>query len=83
MVCDFKVDYFSDTRYEKITAEISFAGKILCQINIDKGIHAVEVKLFTDERILSGKLKMKFSLDDIIRVLTETKLAWIAEARPL
>ncbi|HGN9374402.1 TPA: hypothetical protein ACK11E_004494 [Citrobacter pasteurii] len=78
MKSDFSVDFFSDSRYEELTAEISYKGQILCQLNKDKGANAVEVEFFTDSRLLSGSMEMKFSLDEFIAVLNETKLDLIA-----
>ena len=46
MKSDFSVDFFSDSRYEALTAEISYKGQILCQINVDKGPNLVEVEFF-------------------------------------
>lgn len=78
MKSDFSVDFFSDSRYEELTAEISYKGQILCQLNKDKGANAVEIEFFTDSRLLSGSMEMKFSLDEFIAVLNETKLDLIA-----
>ncbi|EGZ3996732.1 hypothetical protein AIA08_004624 [Salmonella enterica subsp. enterica serovar Wichita] len=78
MKSDFSVDFFSDSRYEKLTAEISYKGQIVCQLNKDKGENAVEVEFFTDSRLLSESVEMKFLLDEFIAVLNEAKLDLIA-----
>lgn len=78
MKSDFSVDFFSDSRYEQLTAEISYKGQILCQLNKDKGANLVEVDFFTDSRLLSESVEMKFSLDEFIAILNETKLELLA-----
>ncbi|EAQ6500166.1 hypothetical protein DL122_25935 [Salmonella enterica subsp. salamae] len=78
MKSDFSVDFFSDSRYEELTAEISYKGQIVCQLNKDKGENAVEVEFFTDSRLLSESVEMKFLLDEFIAVLNEAKLDLIA-----
>lgn len=69
----FEVIFLTDQRHEKLTAEISFCGQILCQINKDKGNNKVEIEFFTDFRILKENPTMKFYLDDFIKLLQETK----------
>ncbi|ENN8378890.1 hypothetical protein ACK2MR_06815 [Providencia hangzhouensis] len=71
---DFSVDFFSDSKYEELTAEISYKGQILCQINVDKGPNLVEVEFFADSRVLQEPVEMKFPLDIFISILNETKL---------
>lgn len=73
MDCAFEVVFFSDSHYEELTAEISYRGQILCQLNQDKGADAVEVEFFADSRLLAESIEMKFPLDEFIKVLTETK----------
>lgn len=75
---DFSVDFFSDSKYEELTAEISYRGQILCQINVDKGPDLVEVEFFSDSRVLQESVEMKFPLDVFINVLNETKLELLA-----
>lgn len=48
----FEVDFFSDSRYEELTAEISYRGQILCQLNKDKGVDSIEIEFFSDSRVL-------------------------------
>jgi hypothetical protein len=69
----FEVDFFSDSRYEELTAEISFKGQILCQLNKDKGIDSIEIEFFSDSRILSEAVEMKFPFDDFLKILMQTK----------
>jgi len=73
MNSDFNVDFFSDSRYEELTAEISYKGQILCQINKDKGDNAVEIEFFTDSRLLPESINMKFPLDELISILNQVK----------
>lgn len=73
MVNVFEVDFFSDSRYEELTAEISYKGQILCQLNQDKGADAIEIEFFADSRLLAQSVEMKFPLDEFINVLNATK----------
>ena len=41
----FEIVMFSDQQYEKITAEIQFAGEQIAQINMDKGKDQLEIEL--------------------------------------
>ncbi|WP_027711937.1 hypothetical protein [Dickeya chrysanthemi] len=74
----FEVDFFSDSRYEKLTAEISYKGQILCQLNQDKGPDAIEVEFFSDSRMLTESIEMKFPLNEFLKVLAEAKADLIA-----
>ncbi|MCW2481589.1 hypothetical protein [Candidatus Symbiopectobacterium sp. NZEC135] len=69
----FEVDFFSDSRYEELTAEISYKGQILCQLNKDKGNDAIEIEFFSDSRILPETVEMKFPVDDFLKILMQTK----------
>ncbi|CAD5358828.1 hypothetical protein [Enterobacter cancerogenus] len=69
----FEVDFFSDSRYEELRAEIYFKGQILCQLNKDKGIDSIEIELFSDSRILSEAVEMKFPVNDFLKILMQTK----------
>jgi len=69
----FEVDFFSDSRYEELTAEISFKGQILCQLNKDKGVGSIEIEFFSESRILSETIEMKFPVDDFLKILMQTK----------
>ncbi|ECA5251942.1 hypothetical protein MUZ84_004682 [Salmonella enterica] len=70
---EFEVDFFSDSRYEELTAEISYKGQILCQLNKDKGVDSIEIEFFSDSRILAETVVMKFPVDDFLKVLEQTK----------
>jgi len=69
----FEVDFFSDSRYEELTAEISYRGQILCQLNKDKGVDSIEIEFFSDSRILPETVEMKFPVDDFLKILMQTK----------
>lgn len=73
MQAGFSVDFFSDSRYEFLTAEISFNGQILCQINRDKGVDRVEIEFFPDQRLLEKTTTFKFPLDEFISLVEEIK----------
>ncbi|WP_431221660.1 hypothetical protein ACQ86O_14205 [Serratia sp. L9] len=73
MRTDFEVVFFSDSRYEELTAEISYKDQILCQLNKDKGIDNIEVEFFADARILVEQVAMKFPLNEFLAVLEEAK----------
>lgn len=62
----FSVDFFSDVKYKKMTAEISYNGQILCQINQDKGPDKMEVEFFHEQRLLTNDTTFKFSIDEFI-----------------
>lgn len=66
---NFNIDFFSDTQYQLMTAEISFKGQILCQINKDKGDEHLEVEFFHDFRTSYEEVKMKFNLDEFEETL--------------
>ncbi len=68
---NFEIIFFSDSRYEEITAEISYNGQILCQLNKDKGLDNIEIEFFSDARIIAEQNAMKFSLSGFLQVLTE------------
>ncbi len=70
---DFEIDFFSDSKYEELTVEISYKNQILCQMNKDKGVDNIEIEFFTDLRVLSEQVEMKFSLNDFFDVLREAK----------
>ncbi|MFZ3621158.1 hypothetical protein ACOYA6_18145 [Leclercia barmai] len=70
---EFEVDFFSDSRYEELTAEISYRGQILCQLNKDKGVDSIEIEFFSDSRILPETVEMKFPVDDFLKILMQTK----------
>ncbi|GKX61439.1 hypothetical protein [Pragia fontium] len=70
---DFEIDFFSDSKYEELTVEISYKNQILCQMNKDKGGDNIEIEFFTDLRVLSEQVEMKFSLNDFFDVLREAK----------
>lgn len=40
---DFEIVRFSDSRYEKLTAEVRYKGEPIAQINQDKGIDELEI----------------------------------------
>lgn len=68
---NFDITFFSDSNYEEITAEISYKGQILCQLNKDKGPENIEVEFFSDARILVEQNAMKFSLNSFLQILAE------------
>lgn len=55
MHTDFEIVFFSDSHYEELTAEITYKGQILCQLNQDKGIDNIEVEFF----LIPGFLQKK------------------------
>ncbi len=66
---DFSIDFFSDSKYTKMTAEISFEGQILCQVNKDKGNNNMEIEFFHDQRVLQRDVTMKFPVADFLETL--------------
>ncbi|CAI1694084.1 Uncharacterised protein [Serratia quinivorans] len=77
MHTDFEIVFFSDSHYEELTAEITYKGQILCQLNQDKGIDNIEVEFFSDSRLLAEEVAMKLPLDEFLSVLTEAKKALV------
>lgn len=75
---NFCVDYFSDTKYEKITIEISYKDQVLCQLNKDKGDDNIEIEFFHEFRELPKEVALKFPLDEFICLLNEEKQALIS-----
>ena len=73
MTSKFSIDFFSDKKYDYMTAEISYGGQILCQINQDKGIENLEIEFFHDQIILKDQPVMKFTLDEFFSVINDVK----------
>lgn len=69
---DFEITFFSDSRYEEITVEITYKEQILCQLNKDKGIDNIEIEFFSDAKLLSEQNAMKFQLNEFLQILAET-----------
>ncbi|MEQ4923745.1 hypothetical protein [Proteus hauseri] len=67
----FEITFFSDSKYEEITVEITYDSQILCQLNKDKGINEIEIEFFSDAKILSEENPMKFKLSDFLEILNE------------
>ncbi|WP_380184874.1 hypothetical protein [Kalamiella sp. sgz302252] len=70
---NFEITFFSDSKYEEITVEISYKDQILCQLNKDKGPDNIEIEFFSDARMLAEQNTMKFSLSDFLQIITEAK----------
>jgi len=68
---NFEITFFSDSKYEEITAEISYKDQILCQLNKDKGPDNIEIEFFSDARVLAEQDKMKFSLSSFLQIIAE------------
>jgi len=68
---NFEITFFSDSQYEEITAEISYKGQILCQLNKDNGPNNIEIEFFSDARLLAEQNAMKFNLDSLLQILVE------------
>lgn len=73
MSSNFQIDFFSDSKYEDITIEISYNGQLICQLNKDNGINNVEIEFFQDMRLLNQDVTLKFSLDKFMSILNEAK----------
>lgn len=68
---NFEITFFSDSKYETITAEISYKDQIVCQLNKDKGPDNIEIEFFSDARMLAEQNAMKFSLSSFLQILEE------------
>jgi hypothetical protein len=73
MKSNFQIDYFSDSKYEYLTIEISFKGQVLCQLNKDKGVNNIEIEFFYDFRLIEEEVIFKFPLDEFLDVLNIVK----------
>ncbi|PIT45884.1 hypothetical protein [Snodgrassella alvi] len=73
MKSNFQIDYFSDSKYEYLTIEISFKGQVLCHLNKDKGVNNIEIEFFYDFRLLEEEVIFKFPLDEFLDVLNIVK----------
>ncbi|MGI9275230.1 MAG: hypothetical protein ACR2PT_10355 [Endozoicomonas sp.] len=69
----FSVDFFSDQQYEYMTAEISYAGQILCQISQDSGEENMEVEFFHEQKVMEKQPAMKFPIKDFFSLIDEVK----------
>lgn len=59
---------FSDSDYEKLTAEIQYKGEPIAQINQDNGKDLLELEIFTDF-CESEKFEVKILLSDFMEAL--------------
>jgi hypothetical protein len=73
MKSNFQIDYFSDSKYEYLTIEISFKGQVLCQLNKDKGVNNIEIEFFYDFQLLEEEVIFKFPLEEFLDVLNIVK----------
>jgi len=70
MNTEFTIDFFSDSKYENMTAEVSFSGEILFQVNMDKGRENLEIELFHEwARGSSVQKQIKFPIHDLVETL--------------
>lgn len=67
----FSVDFISNSQYEYLTAEISFGGQILCEINKDQGSDNMEIEFFHEQRILDHSPEMKFLIREFFSIIEE------------
>lgn len=65
---DIEILKFSDSNYEKLTAEIQYKGEPIAQINQDRGKSLLELEIFTDF-CEPEKFEVKFPLSDFIEAL--------------
>lgn len=45
---DFEVLHYSDSRYEKLTAEVQYKGEPIAQINQERGVDNLELEIFAE-----------------------------------
>lgn len=70
MSAKFKIDFFSDSKYKRMTAEVSFGGEIVFQINMDKGRENLEIELFHEwARGKDFQKQIKFPVRDFVETL--------------
>ncbi len=71
MKLKFNVDFFSDEKYEYMTAEISYKGQILCQISQDHGKDNMEIEFFHEQRVMKNQPEMKFFISEFFSVIND------------
>lgn len=65
----FSIDFVSDMSHEHLMAEISFNGRRLCILDKENGNDKIEVEFLVDLYVLADAVKMKFSLDEFVKVM--------------
>ncbi|WP_017298767.1 hypothetical protein [Nodosilinea nodulosa] len=67
----FEIIRFSDSRYEKITVEISYKGEQIAQINKDRGNNLIEIEILVD--YITTSFSPKFLFNDFLDALNEAR----------
>jgi len=65
----FEISRYSDVKYEEITAEISYCGQPLAQINKDRGSDKLEIEIYSEYVVEPLKPKFTFDVIDFLEVL--------------
>ncbi|MFK3774465.1 hypothetical protein [Pseudomonas sp. NPDC089406] len=63
---NFEVLHYSDSRYEKLTAEVQYKGQPIAQINQDRGVGNLELEIFADVEDAVLKVPLSGFLQAII-----------------
>jgi hypothetical protein len=71
MPTNFTMDYVSDPRYEILAIEVSFSGQRLFQANKDRG--EIELEFDLNPRKLAAHTDMRFSLEDLLTVISHVR----------
>ena len=71
MPTDFTMEYVSDPRYELLAIEVSFRGQRLFQANKERG--EIELEFDLNPRLLATHSDMRFSLEDLLAVLSHVR----------
>ena len=67
----FSIDFVSPARFNSLAAEISFESQILCRIDKEREDGVFEIEFFHEARLLGAEVKMKFSVQDLLKVVDQ------------
>jgi hypothetical protein len=73
MTKEFTIDFVSDPRYEILTAEISYKGQRVCQVNKERGDDHLEIEFISDFRVIDPPVQLRFELNDFLAVIEEVR----------
>lgn len=72
-VTKFNIDFVDEVGHDHLMAEISFEGQRLCVIDKEGGNDSMQIEFLVDLYILPDSVKMKFSLDDFMGVVSSAR----------
>ncbi|WP_257128247.1 hypothetical protein [Burkholderia sp. MSMB1072] len=69
----FSIDFVNDMEHEHLMAEVSFEGQRLCVIDKEAGNDKMKIEFLVDLYMLPDSVKMKFNLDEFLKILATAK----------